>query len=72
MLNLANREIEKVEVEIVTLINADIELQTNYNLLTSILGIGFVKTVAALFYTENFTKFWHPRKYVSICGVALL
>ncbi|MFT4734763.1 MAG: hypothetical protein ACI9K1_001720, partial [Arcticibacterium sp.] len=35
MLNLANREIEKVEVEIVTLINTDIELQTNYNLLTS-------------------------------------
>jgi transposase len=70
MLNLANREIEKVEAEIVTLINSDIELQTNYNLLTSIPGIGFVNAVATLIYTENFSKFTDPRKYASLCGVA--
>jgi transposase len=67
---LANREIEKVETEIVALINSDIELQTNYNLLTSIPGIGFVNAVATLIYTENFTKFTDPRKYASLCGVA--
>lgn len=70
MFNLAQKEIEKLEIQMLELIKANPELFLNYTLLTSIPGIGFVNAVATLIYTDNFTKFSNPRKYASFCGIA--
>lgn len=70
MYNHAQKEIEKLETQIIELIKTNPELFLNFTLLTSIPGIGFVNAVATIIYTDNFTKFSSPRKYASFCGVA--
>jgi transposase len=52
------------------LVKAYVDLQTNYELCTSIVGIGFATTVHFIISTENFTRFDDARKLVCYCGVA--
>jgi len=63
-------EIKQTEAEIKKLINEDEELQTNYELIISVVGIGFATAVHVLISTENFTRFTDPRKFNCYCGVA--
>jgi transposase len=59
----AKRAIEKLIVD-------DNELQSNYELVTSVQGIGFVTAIHLLIATENFTRFNNPRKFACYSGVA--
>ena len=63
-------EIEDMEKAIKECLATDETLQTNYDLLVSIRGIGFVSAVALLIATENFTRFNDHRKFACYCGVA--
>ena len=51
-------------------VKADVEVMTNYSLLTSIKGIGPVNAVAAIVSTDNFRAFDNPRQYACYIGVA--
>jgi transposase len=62
-------EIKELEEAIENLVeNSD--LRVNYQLTTSVLGIGFVTAVHLLIVTENFTRFTDPRKFACYSGVA--
>lgn len=62
-------KIKNCEKKIETIIKSEIELDTNYKLLTSIKGIGLVNAVMVLAITGNFTLFDDPRKFGCYCGV---
>lgn len=63
------RDIKEVEDAIKELIKADEALNTNYELLTSIKGIGFVSAVYMIAYTENFKKFTSSKKFNCYAGL---
>jgi len=63
-------EIKQAEKNIKALIGSEEELQTNYDLVTSVRGIGFATAVHLLITTENFTRFDSHRKFACYCGVA--
>lgn len=61
--------IEKIEKELETFIKQDEALQINYNLLTSIKGIGQQNALMTIAFTENFTAFPNARAYAVYVGV---
>ncbi len=63
------KDIEKVENELKSLIKEDQSMFMNYLILTSIKGIGFVNALMTIAYTENFTSFTDPRTYAVYAGV---
>lgn len=63
-------EIKEIENAIEELLVSNPELQTNYELVTSIRGISFVTGIHLLMVTENFTRFSDPRKFACYAGVA--
>ncbi len=63
-------EIREAEQQIKALISSDSELQNNYELVSSVTGIGFATAVHLLIATENFTRFEDARKLICYCGVA--
>jgi transposase len=63
-------EIKEIEAEIKKLIDKDEELAVNYELITSVVGIGFATAVHVLIATENFIRFTDPGKFNCYCGVA--
>lgn len=65
-----NKEIDKLEEKIDSLIASEASLKKNYELLTSIKGVGRVVAISALISTGNFTRFSNARKYACFCGVA--
>ena len=62
--------IDRVEKDMEEAVKADVEVMTNYSLLTSIKGIGPVNAVAAIVSTDNFRAFDNPRQYACYIGVA--
>jgi transposase len=65
-----DKMIETVEDKIKNTLHADESLKTNYALLISITGIGFVNAVNTIVNTENFTSFKMARQYASYVGAA--
>ena len=63
-------EIKDIESEIKQLIKNNEELQTNYQLIRTVKGVGFVSAVHLLIVTANFTRFNDARKFACYCGVA--
>lgn len=63
-------EIKQVEEAIRQSIASDQALLQNYELITSVRGIGFATAVHLLIVTENFTRFENHRKFACYCGVA--
>lgn len=63
-------QIKEIENDIESLVNKDESLKKNYNLVTSIVGMGMVNTVMFLVHTNNFTSFSDGRKYACYGGVA--
>ncbi|MDQ3842583.1 MAG: IS110 family transposase [Bacteroidota bacterium] len=61
--------IDKVEAAIKNIIAADEQMSRNFELLTSIPGIGKVNAWMSIAYTENFEAFADGRKYGAYCGV---
>jgi len=70
IMEILQLQIKEVELQIEELIKSEQQLQSNYELITSIKGVGFVSTVHLLKATENFTRFIDARKFACYCGVA--
>lgn len=51
-------------------IEKSVELEQNFDLITSIKGIGMQIAIISIIFTENFTKFDNSQKFASYCGVA--
>lgn len=69
LIEVESKAIRKVEEEIMQLINSDEQFRKNYDLLTSIKGIGKVNAWMTIAYTENFTSFQDGRTYAVYAGV---
>lgn len=67
--DFAVRMIEKTEVAIMKIIQSDKSMSRNFELITSIPGIGNVNGWMTIAYTENFECFDDARKYGAYCGV---
>jgi transposase len=70
IMDILDEEVKQIESEIKELIKKEQKLQVNYELITSIKGVGFVSTVHLLIVTENFTRITDVRKFACYCGVA--
>lgn len=70
VMDVLKQEIKEAEKEIEVLIKGDDSLQENYDLMCSVVGIGFSTAVHVLIATENFTRFTDARKFICYCGVA--
>lgn len=62
--------LRNIDAQIVELISTDPAVSKNYNLISSIKGIGLVNAVSTIVYTNNFQSFETPRQYACYIGVA--
>ena len=66
-----NKEIEKIDKRIESLIDSDEELTQVFSIVTSIPGIGTQNAVCLMVYTDNFRKFnYDSRKIACYYGIA--
>lgn len=65
-----NANIKQTDAEMKEIIDSDLTIKRNYDLLTSIVGVGIVVAVTTIVLTENFTVFASPRKYASYIAIA--
>ena len=70
MIQTLTHQIDKLESEMKKIIKNDVELQTLFDLITSVKGIGMQTALYLIVYTEGFKKFEDSRKFASYCGVA--
>ena len=70
VIDTIDKQVDKLESEIETLIIKDEDLQKTYNLLVSIKGVGKVVATAMIIKTVNFTRFKKPKKFACFCGIA--
>ena len=69
-LKMLTTDIKVVEIEILELIKTDNELNENYNLLQSIVGIGMVNAIMMILCTNNFEGITNARSFACYCGIA--
>ena len=62
--------IEEIENQIVELIKSDPTVKKNFELITSVKGVGLVIAAFMLVTTNNFTSFENGRKYACYTGIA--
>lgn len=70
VIEVLKEEIKQTELQIKELIKEEQALQINYELITSIKGVGFASAIHLLIATENFTRFTSARKFACYSGVA--
>jgi transposase len=70
IMEVLKEEIKQTELQIKGLIKEEQALQINYELITSIKGVGFASTIHLLIATENFSRFTDARKFACYSGVA--
>jgi transposase len=70
VIQLITRQIEKINLEMQTIIAAEKSLHNNFILLQSIKGIGKVVALSVIIKTGNFTRFTNARKFACFCGTA--
>lgn len=63
------KSIADCEKRIKMLVSQNVELKTNYDLVTSVAGIGMINAALILVATGNFTLFNNPRQFGCYCGV---
>lgn len=69
-IDFLSKKIGKVEQEIDTIITSDEQLKNQYELITSIKGVGPQTALFVIAYTHGFTKFKNWRKFASYGGIA--
>lgn len=70
LLKELNRQIDKIESEILTIMKSNKEMYEVYCLATSVKGVGFVLGAYFISTTSCFSKFSNGRKYSCYCGTA--
>lgn len=69
-IDFLSKKIDKVEQEIHTIITSDEQLKNQYELITSIKGVGPQTALFVMVCTHGFTKFENWRKFASYSGIA--
>jgi len=64
------KQIKGIEVRITDIIAADTSMSKNYQLLSSLKGVGLVVASQLIYHTGNFTRFDNWRAFSSYCGTA--
>ena len=64
------KQIKGIEVRITDIISADVVMRRNYELLSSLKGVGLVVACQLIYHTGNFTRFSSWRSFSSYCGTA--
>jgi transposase len=65
-----DKDLRKVEAQIIEVVNSDENLKRLFSIITSVVGIGFVTAIHLLVYTNGFTQLRDARKLACYCGVA--
>lgn len=65
-----DKQVRAIETRMDQILRDDEELSTNYGLLLSLRGVGFVVACQLLYHTQNFRRFDSWRKFSSYCGLA--
>jgi len=68
-IDLDIQSIDELEKEIETIVESNQAIQTNYQLITTIRGIGKINAWMTIAYTENFDSFPNARNYAVYVGV---
>ncbi|MEM9000610.1 MAG: transposase [Bacteroidota bacterium] len=64
------KQIEVIDVEMVSIVKADMELDRIFKLLLTIRCIGNQAAMLLIVHTEGFTKFSNARQFAAYCGIA--
>ena len=70
LINVLNKRIKKVELEIENLIKSEESLKKNYILMMSVGGVGKITASHMLVYTNNFVSFANSRQFACYSGIA--
>ena len=62
--------VKKVEDQMLSIIHSDPDIQRNYDLVSSVKGIGLINAINTIVFTNNFKSFETPRRYACYIGVA--
>lgn len=62
--------VKKVEEQMVAVLCTEAEVKHNFDLVSSVKGIGLINAINTIVYTNNFKAFDTPRRYASYIGVA--
>lgn len=63
-------KIKIIDKKMLVIIKDAKELKTNYDKIIKVIGIGPIIALACIIETQNFTKFYDPRKFGCHCGIA--
>lgn len=64
------KQVRTIETRIKEILSADTSMEKNYELLTSLKGVGLVVASQLIYHTGNFTRFDNWRVFSSYCGTA--
>jgi len=70
MIKVLDKEIDKIEKELLEIVQLNEALKQTFNLMISIKGVGPIASYYIIVVTENFSKFKTYRKFSSYCGIA--
>lgn len=70
MIKCLSKEIKTVDQQMMQVLKQNESMLRNYQLITSIKGVGKQTALFMVAYTANFTKFENSRKFASYCGIA--
>ena len=65
-----SKQIDRIEKEMLEVINNDPKLKRIYQLATSVIGVGLIVGTTFLVYTNGFTAFDNWRQFASYAGIA--
>ena len=60
--------VKKVEDQMLAIIYSDPDVKRNYDLISSVKGIGLINAINTIVYTNNFKSFETPRRYACYIG----
>ena len=63
-------QVEKIEAQILEIIEQDPSMSINYDLMCSIKGVGMMTAFYFITYTENFTAFGNAKQFACYAGIA--
>jgi transposase len=69
-IQMFNKNIKKIDTEILKIISSDNELKRIYKLIRTIKGVGPILAVNFIIITNGFTAFKDSRKFACYCGIA--
>ena len=70
LIDAVNEEVDKIEVEIETVIKSDDSMKRNFELILTVRAIGRIIGFYLIAYTENFTSFIDARSFACFSGIA--